>query len=379
MCAQLGQTYDLGGGYSVNLESFNPAFPLFGTHEPVQALTLHIVTKSPAPAREFWRMILAGRTLQTDFKMDPANTPPMVKGNRQKEPLDKDLVLQFSFDDAADLMPSQGGEEKYTLLTSGDKTLICVHTSFTQPTTIQDFSNGGQIPLNIEGSDVTADVSRVAHVSISSRVVPTPTARREKDLGESGVKQVVMIRVSCGDWSQDVAVPCDLYAAPDPALQEPFDPWSLGTVRVPGASAPLQLQLGSVPLPLPALLTLRKFELVHYPGGDGDNGPFRDFRSTLEIQDATGERSVGVTSGNNPIYFDGGRYIFFQAGYDPDERFTVIGVGNRPGVGIMVGGCVMIVAGLLYAFYVKPTIIRRMKAAALARSASRTETQAPVT
>src|SRR5208282_3262316 len=118
----------------------------------------------------------------------------------------------------------------------------------------------------------------------------------------------------------------------DPIMQEPFDPWNLGTVRIPEANAPLQLQLGFMPLPLPALLTLRKFELVRYPGGQGDSGPFRDFRSTLEVQDASGDKSVAVTSGNNPIYFDGGRYIFFQAGYDPNEQFSILGVGNRPGV-----------------------------------------------
>src|SRR5580658_8841901 len=95
--AQLGATYNLGGGYSISLESFDPEFPLFGTHELVQALTLHVVSKSPAPQREFWRMILSGRPLQTDFKMDPATTPPMVKGNRQTEPIDKDLQIQFSF------------------------------------------------------------------------------------------------------------------------------------------------------------------------------------------------------------------------------------------------------------------------------------------
>ncbi|MGA3066660.1 MAG: hypothetical protein ABSF29_07410 [Tepidisphaeraceae bacterium] len=373
--AQLGQTYDLGHDCTATLDSFNPAFPLFGTHEPVQALTLHLVSKSPP--REFWRMILAGRTLQTDFKMDPATTPPFVKGNRQKEPLDKDLVLGFSFLDAADLLPSQGGEEKHTLLTSGKTTLLDIHTSFTQPAQIADFSAGGQIPLNIEDENVIADVRRLEHVKVLSHVVPTPTARREKDLGESGVKQVVVVRVSCGDWSQDVSVPCDLYAAPDPIMQEPFDPWNLGTVRIPGAKSPLQLQLGFVPLPLPALLTLRKFELVRYPGAENDSGPFRDFRSTLEVQDATGDKTVAVASGNNPIYFDGGRYIFFQAGYDPDAKFSILGIGNRPGVGIMIAGCVMIVAGLLYAFYVKPLIIRKMKAAALARAARQTPVTIP--
>ena len=90
------------GAYAITVESYNPAFPMFGTHEVVQALTLHVVHGK----REFWRMILGGRALQTDFKMDPATTPPMVKGNRQKEPIDKDLVLGFRVSDPAALLPT---------------------------------------------------------------------------------------------------------------------------------------------------------------------------------------------------------------------------------------------------------------------------------
>jgi hypothetical protein len=74
---------------------------------------------------------------------------------------------------------------------------------------------------------------------------------------------------------------------------------------------------------------------------------------------------------NSPIYFDHGSWIFFQAGYDPDGQSSTIGVGNRPGVGIMLMGCIMIVSGFLYAFYVKPIVIRRMKATALAKAKSK--------
>lgn len=374
--AELGTAYALANGdYEVTLNSYDPAFPLFGSHEPVQALTLHIVSKSPAKNLEFWRMILANRPLQTDFKMDPAKTPPFVKGNRQKEPLDRDLVLGFSFIDPADLMPSQGGEEKHTLLTAGDNDLLDIHTTFNSPAQIKDLNQDDRIIFSVDGAPVSAQVHREM-VKILTRVVPTPVAQRQKDDAEAGIKQVIVVRVSCGDWSQDVAVPCNLYAAPDPATMEPFDPWTLGSVRIPGSSSPLQLQLGYFPRPMPALLTLRNFELVHYPGGSGDSGPFRDFRSTLDMQDANGEKSVVVTSSNNPIYLDSGRYIFFQAGYDPQSRFTILGVGNRPGVDLMVSGCGMIVAGLLYAFYAKPLIIRKMKSAALARAKQNSATAA---
>jgi hypothetical protein len=369
--AELGKTISIAGGkYSITPDTFDPSFPMFGTHEIVQALTLHIVSNQSGKTREFWRMILAGRPLQTDFKMDPATTPPMMKGNRQKEPLDKDLVLGFTYFDSADLMPSQGGTDKQTIITAGANQMLDIHSSFSGPLEVRDLSPGDSIPLSVEGTEVSAAVYR-HHVRIETEIVPTPSARRQKDEAEAGSKQVALVRVTCGNWTHDVAVPCDLYAAPDPMTGEPFEgcQWNMGTVHIPGASAVLQLQLGFLCRPMPALMTLKNFELVHYPGGQGENGPFLDFRSTLVMVDADGNQTVDVASNNSPVYFDGGRWIFFQAGYDPQGQFSTIGVGNRPGVTIMLTGCIMIVCGIIYAFYVKPVVVRRMKAAALVRAA----------
>jgi hypothetical protein len=367
-----GKGIPLGdSGYTVSVESYEPSFSMFGTGERVAALTLHIVAKSPAPLQEFWRMILAGKPLQTDFKMDPnsATTPPMATGNRQKEPLDKDLVLGFSVSDPAGLMPS-GGTDKHTFFTSGDSSLIDIHASLAGGTEIKDLSAGGDIQFPFEDMQLTAHVERMDHFRVLSHPIIIPIARRTNDLAEAGVKQVLIVRVTSGKFSQDVTVPCNLEPAPDPSTFQPIDDWQMGTVQIPGAKWVLQLQLGYVSRPLPAALTLRKFELVHYPGGEGQNGPFRDFISTLEINDPTGEHSVGMTSNNSPIYFHGGQWIFFQAGYEPDGTVSTIGIGNRPGVGIMTTGCIMIVCGLLYAFYVKPIVIRRMKKSALARFAA---------
>jgi hypothetical protein len=374
-----GKSYPIpDSGYVLTVDAFNPQFPMSGTHEIVQTLTLHVVSQSsesatapdtePAQPREFWRMILQGKALQTDFKMDPATTPPMVKGNRQKEPIDNDLVLGFSVDDPAGLIPS-AGDEKHNFRTAGNHALIDIHTSFTHPTEISDLSDGGQIQLPFDTSSLSANVRRVDHFKVVDKLIQTPPARRNRDEAEAGVKQVVKIRVTCGSWSQEVFAPCDLYAAPDPMTMEPTIPWEMGIVHIPGANAPLQLQLGYTCKQLPAQLTLKNFELVHYPGGQGDNGPYRDFRSTLEVTDPSGEQSIQVASLNSPVYFDGGRWIFFQAGYDPDGKSSTIGVGNRPGVTLMISGCVLIVIGLMYAFYLKPIVIRRMKAAALARFA----------
>jgi len=131
----------------------------------------------------------------------------------------------------------------------------------------------------------------------------------------------------------------------------------------------IQFQLGNTRLPLPARLTLNKFELVPYPGGDGATGRgiMRDFRSELNVFDPqTGDSFTDTAHMNNPVYFHHGSWLFFQAAYDPDgQRWTILGVGNRPGVWVMTAGCLMMIVGLLYAFYAKPFIVRRMKRKAI--------------
>ena len=354
------------GAYALTVEAYDPAFQLFGSDQRAAALTLHIVHKTAGNAKEFWRMILMDRALQTDFKMDPATTPPFVKGNRQKEPIDPDLVLGFRVTDAAALLPTSS-DDKHILLTAGDRTLLDIHATFANRAEVRDFTGGGEIELSLDGSPVTAQVRRRDHFRVLTHVEPTPVRQRNKDEDEAGSKQVAVVRVRCGDWSQDVVIPCDLYAAPDPMLLEPMVAWTMGVVQVPGASAPLQLQLGYTALAMPAALKLQKFEMIPYPGAQAGSGMFRDFCSTLVMTDASGQTETAKASLNSPIYFDHGSWIFFQAGYDPDGQSSTIGVGNRPGVGIMLMGCIMIVSGFLYAFYVKPIVIRRMKAAAIAK------------
>ncbi|MEM6314483.1 MAG: hypothetical protein AAF743_10370, partial [Planctomycetota bacterium] len=57
---------------------------------------------------------------------------------------------------------------------------------------------------------------------------------------------------------------------------------------------------------------------------------------------------------------------------DPDDQtYTVLGVGNRPGIYTMVAGSILMFIGLMWAFYLKPILIRRAKAAAIAKHAGK--------
>ena len=140
-------------------------------------------------------------------------------------------------------------------------------------------------------------------------------------------------------------------------------------------------------LPLDTAVALDEFVLSSHVGGfTGETGSIRDYMSRLRFRDggaAAWDDAVNV-SVNNPIEHKG--LWYFQAQWDPPDasrqqgvaasqglNYTVLGVGNRNGVYIQLLGCVIAVAGMIYAFYVKPVIKRRRQdevLAGLARGAN---------
>jgi hypothetical protein len=380
LAVEVGKSYPIEGtGYTITVETYNPAWPMSGTGEIVKALTLMV----KSPTQQFRRMILDGKDLQTDFKLDDPTGGPM--GKRQKEPLDNVLVLLYRFADPFRLLPRQGSVKHLLVTTSDSPALSIITTGLSQPASFQKLDGGsgelllapaevnapflkamGQLPETPKHPPIALKLARKDHVLRDESVDVVPPAKRERNFGEMGVFQVVRARVKCGpSWSRDVLVPF----AQDSAETR----WEAGVVDLPDGTT-LQLQLGNTRLQLPAKLTLRKFELVPFRGGDPDDprSIMRDFRSTLGVLDPrTGEEATAVAHMNNPVYFGGGSWLFFQAQFDPGQRYTVLGVGNRPGVWIMLTGFVMIVVGLMYAFYLKPLIIRRMKQNALAAAAAK--------
>lgn len=200
-------------------------------------------------------------------------------------------------------------------------------------------------------------------------MISVAPSRRDRNVDDAGAAQVVRVRVNYGDWSQTVVVPFADEAGDTPSNAA----WDGGMVAIPGTPVVLQLQLGNTRRPMPAKVTLDKFELVPYPGGDVNNPRtmMRDFRSTLTIDDPEYGEMTDVAHLNHPVYFRDNGWLLFQAAYDGQDRtWTQLGVGNRPGVHEMVLACAMIFIGLAYAFYAKPIVIRRMKQNALRRAAA---------
>lgn len=366
-----GKTYDLGGsGYKLQIENFNPAFPT--TDGQVVPLLTMMVT---SPKQTFRRQLIAGREIPTDWLLHAEGAGPM--GKRQKEPLDRELKIDYSFGDPMHLLPTQGSI-KHTIYTSAQGAMTDIQTALDAPAQVKPLEQGkGEIDLKLGERTFKIQLRRTEHARRMDHVEIIPPAQRSREQGQSGVLQVVLVRAGMGDWSQTVPVPFMQWA--EDAQQR----WDGPVLRLPGSTATIQLQLGNTQYELPAKITLEKFELEHYMGGSAEVGIPRDFKSTLSIEDkATGERMVDVAHMNHPVYFPPGLFgkswTFFQAQWDPDgQRWTVLGVGNRHGTWTMTIGCVMIFVGLLYAFYIKPIIIRRMKKQALLKAADAQRRRAP--
>lgn len=371
LSVEVGKDYPLGNtGYTLSITQFDPAFPTMAG-KIVPLLTMMVKT----PTQQFRRQVIPdGPT--TDWKLNVEGAGPF--GKRQTAPLDPDLKISYSMSDPFHLLPAQG-MEKHTYITSEKPGIYEIITRLDGPSEVKSYDTN-QVDLQIAENEPRGPfqpppdpnepkhlhamrVERFDHVKRTDSVRETPPVKRDRDAAAVGMFQIVNVHLSCGDWSRDVLVPYTQWTMEDP--------WGGATISIPGAKSDLQLQLGNTALVMPAKVTLQKFDLIPYPGGRAAAGSMmRDFRSTLIFEDNnTGEKTTGVAKMNSPVYYDGGDWTFFQAQWDPNgQKWTVLGVGNRPFVDTMILGCGMIFVGLMYAFYLKPIIIRRMKQNAIEKA-----------
>ncbi len=128
---------------------------------------------------------------------------------------------------------------------------------------------------------------------------------------------------------------------------------------------------------LPAPVVLDDFEMQTHSGGySGQNISVLNWTSQIRFREDDGWSDPLAVSVNDPRAYGGLSY--FQAQWDPPDpqrgyaglNYTVLGVGNRHGVIIMLLGCCLSVIGMVYAFYVKPFIKRRQRQAVYAQVAA---------
>jgi hypothetical protein len=124
---------------------------------------------------------------------------------------------------------------------------------------------------------------------------------------------------------------------------------------------------------LPAPIALDSFEIDSHLGGfSGRTSSVLNWRSLIRFLGT--EEVTTAVSVNDPQQYE--NYWFFQSQWDPPTstsaglNYTVLGVGNRFGVHQMLIGCCITVSGMIWAFYVKPTIKRKRQQADYDRSSA---------
>ncbi len=257
---------------------------------------------------------------------------------------------------------------------------------------------------NDEGATIDLKLAeRWAHAMRVSKPLPTPTA--DRDISMMGTHTFAMLAVEVsigpdspgGPWSTIVWLPFTKYLDVEPDKVRPVDLPDGRTV---------QIAFGRMQRPLPGFsVSLVDFEMIAYD----HRGAPRDYQSvvrvapTVDPNDPAGDftpyehliklnaplrapfhwdpEAVWVSNfvrrlgaGLNP-----NQLKFSHAGWDrqgwnqsqalvdqgvlpePRVNFTILGVGNNPGIHVVAFGSILMGVGIPWAFYVKPWLVRREK------------------
>lgn len=269
----------------------------------------------------------------------------------------------------------------------------------------------------IEGDRI--DLGPMAAVRIGGRLasaervgVPrvVPAGKQEKDnIGtHRQAKLAVQVRVPAKpgskEWSRTLWVPFQQYSGLGGGGPE-------GAVVRLGDGRELEIVFGRLWRALPGMgLALKDFEMIPYAHSEQP----RDFRSDLIVHKfgpgGTIVQEEAMTSLNEPLLespftwrdenglgrnvagwlatkLGPAQYKFSQNGWDPtgwnqskeqlaggqgtpSARFTILGVGNNPGIYVIAMGGILMSLGIPWAFYGKPWLVRRKKARLMAELAA---------
>ena len=311
-----------------------------------KASVLIVDIKTPTSTIRRW--VFDDATLTRDV---PAN------GGAHAGPIAPDPAVQFEY------RPG-GGRALLTLAAGPSPDQLRLVASFgesagkSQPVTVDQ-------PMTLSAG-LTVEVSSYQPRSvIDTRPMIVPLEQQIRDAREMFAQILLSIPGGESRWME-----FSMYAFDDfrfALRRHPFHPMQ---VRLADGRE-IELLFSRQRLPLDTEVALEEFVLTSHEGGyTGQAGTIRDYTSILRFRDGDQWGAPTQVSVNSPIEHNG--LWYFQAQWDPPEapssqndrgsrglNYTVLGVGNREGVWIQLAGCIIAVLGMIYAFYVKPILIRR--------------------
>jgi len=234
----------------------------------------------------------------------------------------------------------------------------------------------GEIIEVVPGLRLRADAFWPRAVSEAKPYV-VPPSQRQRNVREALAKIRLEVTTSAGTRSEwlsfaQYALPNEQYAYSGRFAYNPE------VFRLPGGDA-VEVLFSRERRRLPTSIALSAFDLdTHIGGYTGDVSTIRNYVSQLAFL-----TEGGTWTKPEPIRVNGpteyGGYWYFQSSWDKPSRndpgggmnYTGLGVGNRNGVYIQLAGCCLSVAGMIFAFYVKPVIRRRRHERSRARVAGK--------
>jgi ABC-type transport system involved in cytochrome c biogenesis permease subunit len=127
-------------------------------------------------------------------------------------------------------------------------------------------------------------------------------------------------------------------------------------VKVPGVTMPWEITYSRVRHNLGAVIAASRLGVDFFPGQRGIKG----YNSDIVIQTPTAAPYAATVQTNHTVTV--GPWTLFQSGFAEDRwSYSVLGVGNRNGMLPMIVGWITVAIGCLYAFYVKPVLLRRAR------------------
>ena len=86
----------------------------------------------------------------------------------------------------------------------------------------------------------------------------------------------------------------------------------------------------------------------------------KDYKSILRVVENGNTVLTKTIEVNDPLKYKG--YVFYQSSYDPEgERYTGLQVTKNPGLVVVYSGFIILCVGVVFIFYVKPFLRRKLK------------------
>lgn len=365
-----GQTITAGDtGYTITVESIGPYGMSFVTRGYENATDTRAIVQVNDGKRTFRRMAMHRYPERSqDFVPAPDDPTAGPMGRRTAPSLDIKLTyLDASKPQFRVISPT---------LDAADKVLqLLVRLPGHEP--FGGEISEGKFPIGQTGNQQVW-LHIVEQMTHANRVLkPIPTAKDQRKPKDEGTYIHSLVPIDLEIDLPDQAVPWRrrIWLAhmryPNPEYASGFN--SPRTINIPTIGQ-VTIAFSRQRHRLPFGLTLTDFQMIPYPGSTIP----RDYSSTVDIKQPDGQTVVGVTRLNNPLVYHGMKLS--QTGWDPgntrspdndarneagryinQQRYTILGVGNNVGIRIIFIGSCMVVAGIPWAFYIKPLLLRRRK------------------